>query len=114
LPPKLLASIAWTAARQDRAWYALGIARTRLHSLGFDDDAILALDEYEMLPTEEERAALAFATKLTGTPQAIADADVARLRRVYKPSEVAEIVHHVSLAAFFNRFTEASGLALDD
>ena len=37
LSKKLRAQAAWIAARHDRAWYALGRARLRLHDLGFSE-----------------------------------------------------------------------------
>ena len=44
LSAKLKAEIAWVAARNDRAWYALAIARDRLKRNGFTDDQVFALD----------------------------------------------------------------------
>ena len=44
LAPKMRAQIAWIAARNDRAWYALGQARERLRTLGQSDSEIYALD----------------------------------------------------------------------
>ena len=53
LKPELKAQIAYTAARQDRAWYALAAARARLHALGYDDDRMFALDDLAKLPAKE-------------------------------------------------------------
>ncbi len=60
-----------------------------------------------------ERAALALACKLTVEPALITDADIERLRKLYPDQEVAEIVYHVTQAAFFDRLTEAAGLRLE-
>ena len=38
LPAKLKAEIAWVAAREDRAWYALDVARKRLKAAGLTED----------------------------------------------------------------------------
>jgi alkylhydroperoxidase family enzyme len=113
LSPKLKAQVAWVAARQDRAWYALGHARQRLLAQGFTEDAIYALDGPWDRFTDGERAALSLARKLTATPDRVTDADVAAVRKHYGDREVAELVHHVCLAAFFDRLTEASGLRLE-
>lgn len=113
LPALLKAQIAWVCARQDRAWYALAQAQQRLKKLHQNDDAMFALDDPEKLPAEADRAALAFAAKLTSIPQGMTDADVERLKKVYEPSQVAEIVHHVCQAAFFNRVTEAAGIPIE-
>ena len=114
ITPLLKAQLAWTAARQNRAWYALGHARQRLHALGMDDDAMFALDGEGEALTPAEREALRFARKLTAAPRSIADADIARLRRHYPDHEVAEIVYVVCAANMFDRFTETLGLALED
>lgn len=114
LSPRLKAEIAWVAARQDRAWYAVGIARQRLRALGFDDQAIAQLDGPNPGRTAEEQEALAFARKLTATPRLIADADIARLRKGFSDSAVAEIVLQVCNAAFFDRWTEVTRLPLEE
>ena len=107
------AEIAWTAARVDRAWYAVGVARERLHGLGFTDDQIFALDGEAKDLTEAERAAIAFARKLTMAPATVSDGDVENLRKLFKDKEVAEIVNAVCNAAFLNRVTEAAQLPLE-
>jgi alkylhydroperoxidase family enzyme len=113
LSPKLKAEIAYVSARNDRAWYALGHARQRLGELGFGDEAIAALDRPgDSLPTPE-CLVVAFTRKLTVNPALITDADVEGLRKHFSDHEVAEIVYHVTQAAFFDRLTEAAGLRLE-
>jgi alkylhydroperoxidase family enzyme len=110
LSPKLRALIDATAARHDRAWYALGHARKRLESLGVDADAIESADAPLSKP---ERAAVVFARALTVDPARISDADVAVLRDHFSDREVAELVYRVTEAAFFDRLTEAANLPLE-
>jgi alkylhydroperoxidase family enzyme len=105
--------VAWIAARQDRAWYALGQAKRQLASDGLSEEAIYALGGNEEKQSPAEQAALAFARKLTAKPYLIADGDIAELRKHYKDAEVAELVLHVCNAAFFDRVTEAAGLRLE-
>lgn len=112
LPARLKALLAWTAARHDRAWYALDVARRQLEAVGISPTAAFALERAATLPAAE-RAALAFARKLTVAPAEVTDADVERLRQHYQDSEVAQIVHQICTAAFFNRVTEAARLPLD-
>jgi alkylhydroperoxidase family enzyme len=112
LSPRLKAEIAWVAARADRAWYALAVARARLKAVGFRDEQVFALDDGKDLPPAE-RAATRFAHKLTATPATVTDADVEGLRKLFTDQEVAEIVFHTCNAAFFNRVTEAANLPLD-
>lgn len=113
LCPRVKAEMAWAAARTDRAWYAVAIARDRLKALGFTDDQIYALDgDGKSLP-EAERVAIVFARKLTAAPATVTDQDVEGLRKLYTDKQVAEIVHQVCNAAFFNRVTETANLPLD-
>lgn len=113
VPPRIQAEIAWAAAREDRAWYALALARDRLKGLGFTAEQVFALDGDNKELPEKERLAVAFARKLTSAPATVTDADVEGLRKVFEDRQVAEIVHHVCNAAFLNRVTEAAKLPLD-
>jgi alkylhydroperoxidase family enzyme len=113
LSPKLKAEIAYATARYDRAWYALGHARTRLKDLGLNDDAIDGLDHPGDSITQSERSVMALARKITVDPALITDADIESVRKHYSDHEVAEIVYHVTQAAFFDRLTEAAGLRLE-
>ncbi len=114
LNARIKAEIAYIAARNDRAWYALGHARQRLKGLGMSDEAIEAIDHPGDSVPEAERLTLALARKLTVDPALITDADIAGLRKHYPDPEVAEIVYQVTQAAFFDRLTEAAGLRLED
>jgi alkylhydroperoxidase family enzyme len=113
LPPLLKAQMAWIAARNDRAWYALGYARRRLASLGQTAEAIFALDGSWESYAPAERAAFSLARKLTVDPALVEDDDVAVLRKHFSDNQVAEIVYQITNYAFFDRVTEASGLRLE-
>jgi alkylhydroperoxidase family enzyme len=114
LDARLKAEIAYTAARHDRAWYALGHARKRLAALGLSETQIEALDgPLDAFPAAE-RAVLALARKLTVNPALIDDADIDALKAHYSHKQVAEVIHQVTEAAFFDRVTEASRLRLED
>ena len=114
LSPQRKAEIAWVCARNDRAWYALGLARESLHALGLSDDQIFALDHHDRNRPTADDAILRFARKLTIDPPLIQDDDIATLRAHFSDREVAEIVFHITEAAFFNRVTEACGLPLPE
>lgn len=114
LPGLLKAEIAWTTARHNRAWYALGDALSRLAAHGLGEADAFALDNPDdPARRPEERAALAFARKLTITPHAISDADIAALREEFSDHEVAEIVQVTCVGNMFDRFTETLGLQLE-
>jgi AhpD family alkylhydroperoxidase len=112
LPPRLRALIVWTAAREDRAWYALAIAKERLRATGLTDDQVFAADAGDGLSTAEAQV-VAFARKLAVAPATVTDSDVDGLRKLYTDHQVAEIVHQVCIAALFDRLTEAAKLPLD-
>lgn len=113
LTPTMRAQMSWIAARHDRAWYALGQAAQRLKALGITEDQMFALDAPQKGFKPAEQVVFAFTQKLTTEPQLITDADIEGLREHYSDSEVAEIVHRVTTAAYFNRLTEAAGLQLE-
>lgn len=113
LDRRLRAEVAYVAARQDRAWYALGHARWRLASLGRSAEEIAALDGTWDTFDPAERLALALARKLTVDPALVTDADVATLREHFTDHQVAELTYQVTEAAFFDRVTEAAGLGLE-
>jgi len=113
LPPLLKAQLAWVSARHNRAWYALDCARARLAALGCSEDDIWSLDQLDGHVDQAVAEALRFGARLTATPHAIADADVARLREHYSDHETAEIVFVVCTANMFDRFTETLGLPLE-
>ncbi len=113
LSAKLKAEIAWVAARQDRAWYALAIARDRLKKAGVSDDDIWKLDGDRKHLTDPERVALELTETLAAAPWKVTDEMVERCRKQFKDTEVAEIFHHTCNAAFFDRVTEVARLPFD-
>jgi alkylhydroperoxidase family enzyme len=113
LSPRLKAQIDWIAARNDRAWYALGHARRRLLDLGQPEAVIWSLDQPGDTSAPAERAAFAVARKLTVDPALITDGDIEGLRQQFSDQEVAEIVFQVSEAVFFDRLTEPARLRLE-
>lgn len=63
--------------------------------------------------SDKEKTALAFAEKLTRTPQAISDADIKGLKKFFSDAEVMEIDLLVGLINLTNRFTDPLGLELE-
>ena len=114
LTPLLKAQVSWIIARQDRAWYALGQARQRLHQLGWSDEQIARLDGTWKEFTPAEQALFTAARKLAASPIVLTDDDVAAALKATSPREVVQLVHYTTGRAFFDRITEAAGLRLDD
>jgi alkylhydroperoxidase family enzyme len=113
LAPKVKAEIAWTCARTDRAWYALDLARRSLEQVGVSEEQAFELSADNASLPDGERAAIGFAKKLTERPQHMTDDDIESLRKHFSDHETAEIVHHVTLAAFLDRISEAALLPLE-
>ncbi|MFM8890822.1 MAG: carboxymuconolactone decarboxylase family protein, partial [Planctomycetia bacterium] len=109
LPQELREKIAMVAALADGSLSMQHRRRRQLLARGLDDRGILALGEPES-GTSAEATALRFARRLTVDPRATTDADIAALLSHFSARQVAEIVHHVALAAFLDRLTEAAGL----
>jgi alkylhydroperoxidase family enzyme len=113
LQPVLKAQVSWIIARQDRAWYATGLAQTRLRELGQTDGQIYSLDGdwNEFAPAE--RSLFIVARKLAATPVVLTDDDVSAALQQTGPREVVQLISYVTGRALFDRVTEAAGLPLD-
>jgi hypothetical protein len=100
-------------ARQDRAWYALGEARSRLRALGQTDAQIAALDAGGAGLEEKDRALLVVARNLAASPVVLTDAEFDKALKLNSPRDLVQTVHYVAMRALFDRFTEAAAPALD-
>jgi alkylhydroperoxidase family enzyme len=113
LKPLLRAQVSWIIARQDRAWYAIGLAKQRLRELGQSDDQIYQLDgDWKNFSTAEQ-AQFTLARKLAATPIVLTDADVAVALKEVGPRDVVQLITYVTGRASFDRVTESAGLQLD-
>lgn len=113
LSPLLKAQAAWIIARQDRAWYAAGLAQQRLRALGQTDEQIYQLDGSwdEFTPTE--RAMFTVARNLATTPVVLTDDEVAQAVKLAGPRDVVQLISYTTSRAAFNRITQAAGLPLE-
>lgn len=107
------AQVSWIIARQDRAWYATGVVRQRLKALGQSDDQIFMLDGSWDAAAPADRTLYRVAQRLAATPVALTDAEVADALRQTSPLQVVQLINFVTSRAYFDRVTEAAGLAID-
>jgi alkylhydroperoxidase family enzyme len=114
LTPLLRAQASWIIARQDRAWYAAGLAKRRLKELGQSDDQVYKLDGDWSGFTPAERAMFTVARKLAASPVVLTDEDVDAAVKLVGPRDVVQLIHYTTTRASFDRITEAAGLRLDD
>lgn len=109
----LRAQVSWVIARQDRAWYATGLAKKKLTELGQTDDQIYSLDgDLKNLPAKD-RALLTVARKLAASPVVLTDADVDEAVKLAGPRDVVQLINYTTTRASFDRITEAAGLQID-
>lgn len=64
-------------------------------------------------PAKEERAALAFARKMTEAPYTVTDAEVAELLAQFGPEKLVAMVHTLAHANFQNRMFLALGVSVE-
>ena len=114
ISPLLKAQISWILARQDRAWYALGLAQAQLQRLGQTETQIWALDGDWSNFAPRDRAIFQVAKHLGTSPVVLSDAEVKEALDLAGPRDVVQSISYITSRASFNRLTEAAGLPLDN
>ena len=112
LSPLFKAQLSWILARQDRAWYALGLAREQLRALGQTDDQIFALDSDWEQFSARDKSLFQVAKQLASSPVVLSDRDVSSAVQLAGPRDVVQTISYTTSRASFNRLTEAAGLPL--
>lgn len=105
--------VAWTCAREDRAWYMQNHIARRMTEEGVTKAALRAIDSSDPNLSEKDKAVIALARKMTVAPWFVTDADVASVRKHFTDYQVAEIVLHACNAACLDRVTEVSQLPVE-
>jgi hypothetical protein len=113
LSPLFKARVSWIIARQDRAWYAAGLAKTRLRELGQTDDQVYSLDGDWSGFSPTDRALFTVARKLAASPVVLTDDDVAQAVKLAGPRDVVQLISYTTNRASYDRITEAAGLQLE-
>lgn len=113
LKPVLKAQVSWIIARQDRAWYATGLAKQKLVSLGVSEDDVYKLDGSWDGYSAADRAMFTVARKLAASPVILTDADVDEAVKQAGPRDVVQLINFITTRAAFDRITEAAGLQLE-
>ncbi len=114
LSPLLKARVSWIVARQDRAWYAAGLAKRRLLELGQTEDQVYSLDGDWTGFTPTDRALFTVARKLAASPVVLTDDDVTRAVELAGPRDVVQLISYTTNRASFDRITEVAGLQLEN
>jgi len=112
LSPLFRAQLSWILARQDRAWYALGLAQAQLRKLGQTDAEIYALDGDWSGFSAKDRVLFQIARQLGTSPVVLSDDEVNAGVDLAGARDVVQTISYTTSRASFNRLTEAAGLPL--
>jgi uncharacterized peroxidase-related enzyme len=88
------------------------VASSKRVGLTGEDWQALKLGNYTRF-AEKEQTALAYAEKLTRTPQETTDADLEKLKKHFSEPEIVDLHLLVGLANLTNRFTDPLGLQVE-
>jgi len=100
----------WIASRVNNCQYCLGHQESKLLAVGMNDDDLAHLDSDWSVFPENERAAFAFARKLTLSPGTITDADIDRCLAYFTGKEILEMALSVGGNNAINRWKEGIGV----
>ena len=110
----LKSQLNWILARQDRAWYALGLAQAQLRKLGQTEAEIWSLDGDWSQFSARDKALFHVAKQLGTSPVVLSDAEVKEALALAGPRDTVQAISYTTSRASFNRLTEAAGLPLDN
>jgi alkylhydroperoxidase family enzyme len=100
----------WIVCRANNCQYCQGHQENKLLRAGLKEEVIAALDgDWEEF-TPAQRAAFAFARKLTYEPHLLRDADIDAMRKHYKDLQILEMVLSVAGNNAINRWKEGTGV----
>lgn len=100
----------WVVSRTNNCQYCLGHQESKLLGAGLKEEEIAALDGDWLEFTPAQRAAFAFARKLTYEPHNLNDADIEELRKFYQDLQILEMILSVSGNNAINRWKEGAGV----
>jgi alkylhydroperoxidase family enzyme len=113
LGPVLAGKLHWAAADALGCEYARKYAEADLRRAGLKKDDFRALAGDPMKLSEEDRAAVTFARKMTKAAYSVTDDEVAELLKQFGPPKVVAMVHTLAWANFQNRIVLALGVAVE-
>jgi alkylhydroperoxidase family enzyme len=113
LDPKLRGMMRWTAAHVNHCAYSEAYALADLRRAGMDEAGIKSLGKDDSKLTTAERAALAFARKMSEAADTVTDAEVSQLMGHYGDRQVTAMVLLLAYANFQDRLLLSLGLPLE-
>lgn len=113
LNPLLRGKLRWVVADANRCEYGKRYAEADLKRAGLPQADLDALGSDLTCFPPAERAALAFARKLTLAAHTVTDDEVSTLLKDYGPEQVVAMVHTLAFANFQDRICLALGVAVE-
>lgn len=100
----------WIVCRTNNCQYCQGHQENKLLRAGLKEEEIALLDgDWSEFPPPQ-RAAFAFARKITFAPHLLTDADIAGLRKFYTEQQILEMTLSVAGNNAINRWKEGAGV----
>ena len=100
----------WIVSRTNNCQYCIGHQESKLLGAGLSEDEIASLDGDWLRHTPAERAAFAFARKLTWQPHELSDPDIDELRAYYTDLQILEMMLSIGRNNVLNRWKEGVGV----
>ncbi len=100
----------WIVSRTNNCQYCMGHQESKLLNAGLKEDEIAALDGDWSEFTPAQRAAFAYARKLTFEPYKLSDADIDGLRKHYNNLQILEMTLSMAGNNAINRWKEGTGV----
>jgi uncharacterized peroxidase-related enzyme len=117
LDPKIKELVYLRTSLMNGCTYCSRAHTTTAKRRGVTDEQVQALKEPggsgREIFTEEERAALQYAEKLTAWPAAVQAADIEAVGRYFNDEQIEELVLAIATANFTNRFNEGMKTPVD-
>ena len=110
IPYDFATELFWIVSRLNNCHYCLGHQEAKLAAVGVDETARLALDVDWSVFSAKQQAAFAFTRKLTNSPHAMVDADIAAMRSHFSDAEILEIAFLIGRYNSTNRWTDGLGI----
>jgi AhpD family alkylhydroperoxidase len=100
----------WIVSRTNNCQYCLGHQEGKLLRAGMTEDEIAALDGDWSNHAPAQRAAYAFARRITFEPHRLSDEDIRGLRQHYTDKQILEMILSVAGNNSINRWKEGAGI----
>lgn len=113
LGPILAGRVRWAAADANRSAYGLAVAEADLRRAGLDAAAVSALGGDQAGLPETDRAAIAFARRLTLEADAVTDAEVEDLKTALGEEKLTALVLLLAYANFQDRLLLSLGVEVE-